>query len=89
MKILPIPVPEALPQSLRMSDEEFSNELRMLLGVKLYELGKASAGMAAEVAGLDRLSFLSQLSRYGVPAINLRGEEVTHEINAARELAEG
>ena len=41
---------------------------------------------AAELAGLDRLTFLASLHRYGVPAINLRDEEVDRELEAARRL---
>lgn len=87
MKVLPLPIPESLPQALKMSDEEFSAEARTLLAVKLYELGKVSSGVACQVAGLDRMTFLSLLSRYGVAAINLEGEEVTHEIEAGKKLA--
>lgn len=79
-----IPIPEGLPEALKMS--EFTAEARLLLAAKLYELGRVSAGMAAELAGLDRLAFLASLARYGVPAINLRDEEVEKELEAARRL---
>lgn len=87
MKVLSIPIPEGLPQALKMSDEEFQREVQMLLAAKLYELGKVALGVAAQIAGTDRLSLLGLLSRYGVAAINLKDEEVTHEIEAARRLA--
>lgn len=82
-----IPIPEGLPQNLNMSEEEFTREVRMLLAVKLYELGKVSAGIAAQLASIDRLTFLHSLAHYQVPAINLQDEEVTAEIEAARKLA--
>ncbi len=84
MKVLSIPIPDDLLQMFKMSDEEFAQEVRMLLAAKLYEMGKVTAGIAAKIAGVDRLTFLSLLSRYGVPAINLRDEEVCYEIEAAR-----
>jgi predicted HTH domain antitoxin len=84
MRIL---IPDGLPEALQMSEEEFGREVPVLLAAKLYELGKISAGMAARFAGMDRLSFLESLSRYQVPAINLRDEEVAAEIEAARSLA--
>ncbi len=87
MKVLPISIPEGLPQALKMSDEEFLREARVLLAAKLYELGKVSASVAAEIAGTDRVTFLSLLDRYGVAAINLKDEEVEHEIEAAGRLA--
>jgi predicted HTH domain antitoxin len=84
-----IPIPEGLPEALQMSEQEFEREARILLAVKLYELGRISAGMASRIAEMDRLTFLESLSRYQVPAINLRDEEVEAEITAARSLAQG
>lgn len=83
-----IPYPKGLPQALKMSDEEFRDELRFLASAKLYELGRLSAGKAAKLSGLSRLEFLARLSQIGVPAINLRDEEIEAEIDAARRLAE-
>ncbi|MDW8111637.1 MAG: UPF0175 family protein [Candidatus Bipolaricaulota bacterium] len=87
MKMLNIPVPEDLPDLLKMSEEEFRREAQLLLAAKLYELGRLTAGMAARLAGVDRITFLTLLARYHVPAVNLTGEEVTREIEAARRLA--
>lgn len=89
MKTLTITIPDELPASLDMSDEQFQREARLLLAVKFYELGMVSAGVAAQLAGVDRVSFLTSLSRYGVPAINLQEAEVEHEIEEARKLASG
>ncbi|GIV18016.1 MAG: hypothetical protein KatS3mg022_3451 [Armatimonadota bacterium] len=89
MKTLTITVPDDLPGSLEMSDEQFQQEARLLLAVKLYELGRISAGVAAQLAGVERVSFLTLLSRYSVPAINLQGEEIKYEIKEARKLATG
>lgn len=79
--------PEGLPQLLKMSDAEFGRQLGFLAAAKLYELGKLSAGKAAHLAGMERLTFLERLSEVGVPAINLRDEEIEAEIEAARELS--
>jgi predicted HTH domain antitoxin len=79
--------PEELPQTLAMSDAEFVQALSFLAAAKLYELGRLSAGKAASLAGMARLTFLRRLTEVNVPAINLRDEEVAAEIQAARELA--
>ncbi len=81
-----ISIPDGIQETLKLTEREFSEEAKALLAAKLYELGRLSAGMAAELAGTDRLTFISALSRYGTPAINLKDEEVTEEINAAREM---
>jgi len=82
-----IPIPEGIQETLKLTEKEFSAEAKVLLAAKLYELGRLSAGLAAELAGMERLTFLSELNRYGTPAINLRDEEITKEIEAAREMS--
>ncbi len=82
-----IPYPEGFAQVLRLSDREFASELVFMAAAKLYELGRLTAGQAARLAGMDRLGFLARLSQIGVPAINLRDEEIDAEIEAASELA--
>jgi predicted HTH domain antitoxin len=83
-----ISYPAGIPQILKLSDREFANELRFLAAAKLFELGRLTAGKAARLAEMDRVSFLYELGRIGVPAINLRDEEIDAEIQAARDLLE-
>jgi predicted HTH domain antitoxin len=80
--------PAGIPQILKLSDREFAEELRFLAAAKLFELGRLTAGKAARLAEMGRLTFLYELGRIGVPAINLRDEEVEAEIQAARDLFE-
>jgi predicted HTH domain antitoxin len=80
-------VPDGVPELLNMSDSEFAKELPFLAAAKLYELGRLSSGKAAQLAGMERVEFLYALGRVGVPAINLRDEEIDYEIAAAEELA--
>lgn len=81
-----ISYPAGLPQILKLSDVEFARELLLLAVAKLYEMGRLSSGKAARLAGLDRVRFLHELGRLGVPAINLREEEAEAEVLAARDL---
>lgn len=83
-----ISYPKGVPQLLKMSDAEFAGELQFLAAVKLYELGRLASGKAAELAGMERVEFLQSLDSVGVPAINLRDEEIDLEIAAATELSE-
>jgi predicted HTH domain antitoxin len=87
LKEATVTYPQGVPQLLKMSDAEFAEELRFLAAAKLYELGRLSSGKAAELAGMTRLEFVHALAHIGVPAINLREEEVEAEVAAAKELA--
>src|SRR4051794_30651210 len=82
-----IEYPAGLPELLKLSDLEFAHELPFLAAAKLYEIGRLSSGKAARLAGMNRIAFLRELDRIGVPAINLRDEQIEAEIRAARELA--
>lgn len=72
-----------LPDVLRQSREQFEQEAKMAMAVKLFEMKRLSSGMAARLAGMDRVAFLLSLSRYGVPMIDLDEEELQAEIDHA------
>ena len=55
----------------------------MAAAVKLYELGKLSAGAAAELAGIPKPLFLSRLADYGVPNFDLTEEELREDLKNA------
>jgi predicted HTH domain antitoxin len=72
---------------MKLASLKYLQEWRFLFAAKLCELGYLSSGKAARLARMERVVFLHALARVGVPAINLRGKEIAHEIAAARKLA--
>jgi predicted HTH domain antitoxin len=75
--------PAELPLLLKTSRREFEAEVRFLAAAKLYELGRISSGKAARMAQMPRVEFLTKLGEYGIPAVNLSGDEVKAEVEAA------
>jgi hypothetical protein len=65
---------------LKESPVEFESEARLLLAVKLYELGKVSTGMAARVSGISRVTFIFALGRFGLSPIGLEPGELAEDM---------
>ena len=75
-----IPYPDELLLSLKESPAEFEAEARLLLAVKLYELGRVSTGMAARLAGMSRVGFMFALNRVGLSPIGLEPGELAGDL---------
>ncbi|MBI4788214.1 MAG: UPF0175 family protein [Chloroflexi bacterium] len=77
--VLTIPYPEELLLSLKENPKQFEDEARLLLAVKLYELGKVSTGMAAQLAGMGRVAFIFALGRFGLSPIGVEPDELAED----------
>ena len=80
---LEIDYPSSLPDALQRSPEQFEQEAKMAMAVKLFEMKWLSSGMAAKLAGVDRISFLLGLHRYGVAMIDLDEKELQSDLDHA------
>ncbi len=78
-----IEYPETIPDALNETREEFEKEAKMAMAVKLFEMKRLSSGMAASLLGMDRVSFLLSLHRFGVSAIDLEEEELRSDLKNA------
>lgn len=73
-------VPEETAEALNLTAEQLAQELCLNAAIKLYELGKLSSGAAAQLAGIERVVFLSKLSEYGVNNFRLTEAELTEDL---------
>lgn len=80
---LKIDYPDTLPDSLQQTREQFEQEARWALAIKLFEMKRISSGIAAQLIGTDRVTFLMNLHRYGVPMIDLSQEELLSDLENA------
>ncbi|MFN4033970.1 MAG: UPF0175 family protein [Fimbriimonadales bacterium] len=87
MKTIPIAVPDDLATQLHIDETQLAQELRWLIAAKLYELGRVSAGVAAELVGVSRAEFLERLAEFCVSPINLDGDALAQEFEVARATA--
>ena len=77
---LVIEYPERLPDALQQSRSDFEREAKMAMAVKLFEMKRLSSGIAAKMAGLDRVTFLLNLHRYGVAMIDLDEDDLLSDL---------
>lgn len=75
-----IDLPEGAFSALRQSKQEFAAELRLVAAIKWYELGKLSQAKAAELAGLSRAEFITELGRFHVSPFQVEPAELAREL---------
>jgi len=79
MNTLMIELPvEGLPSPSELPDN-FADEARFLLALKLFEQGRISSGKAGRLCGMGRVEFLLAASRAGVPVVDLSGDDLAEE----------
>ena len=80
---LNIDYPETLPDAMGRTKEQFEQEAKWAMAIKLFEMKRLSSGQVAALVGVDRVSFLLNLDRYGVAMIDLREEELLSDLENA------
>ena len=85
MATLSIEYPSEVLWALQQEPDEFQEQARLLLALKLYETGKLSTGLAAQLAGLPRSAFLVLLGRHGLSPFGQDPSELESDLQDARQ----
>jgi predicted HTH domain antitoxin len=81
MTTVTVELPEAVFSALRRSPEEFVREMRLAAAIHWYERGEISQEKAAQIAGLDRVDFLSALAREQADAFVVDINDLKRELD--------
>lgn len=69
-----------VPENFAMNEQELS----FFLAAKLFEQRMLSMGRAAEMAGVDKRTFIENAGKYGVSIFNYTAEELKEELQNAK-----
>ncbi len=73
MSQLTISLPEAITE----------DEARLMLALKLFEVGRLSAGQGAQMAGYSKRAFMELAGQHGVPVFDYGTEELSDDLSHA------
>ena len=74
-------VPESALSALRLSPNEFANEIRVAAALLWYSRGEISQSVGAAIAGVSRAEFIDELSHRRIPVVQVTAEELQDEIH--------
>jgi predicted HTH domain antitoxin len=77
---LTITYPDTFPDALGSTKEQFEQEAKWAMAVKLFEMKRLSSGMAASLLGVNRTTFLMKLADYNIPLLDLTEEELSSDL---------
>lgn len=73
-------VPDEMLLVMKQSPDQLGSELRLAAAIKLYEMGRISSGIAADLAGIPRVLLLTKLAEYGVNTFEEKAQELKREL---------
>ena len=77
---LTITYPDTFPDALGSTKEQFEQEAKWAMAIKLFEMKRISSGMAASLLGVNRTTFIMKLADYNIPLIDLTEEELLSDL---------
>lgn len=87
MDTLSIPYSSELLWALQQEPDEFEREARLLLAIKLYETGRITTGLAAQLADIPRVTFMFLLAEHGLSPFGESADELEEDLKHARQAS--
>lgn len=87
MNVLTIEYSPEVLWAMQQAPDEFEAQARLLLAVKLYEIGKLSTGLAARLAGVPRVMFMFLLSQHDLSPFGETADELERDLDNARQAS--
>ena len=79
--LVTVHVPTKIRTALNRTPEELGRDLRLYAALMLFQLGKLSAGMAAEMAGVPKVMFFDLCADYGIPISQITPDALRREVD--------
>jgi len=84
-----IEIPAAILGFLPLDDDIIRTRLFKLLLVDLARQGEISFGRAAELAGIDKMAFITEMGHMGIPYYDGDISEILSDVETVRQTTEG
>jgi predicted HTH domain antitoxin len=65
---------------VQLPSEINAEDAKLMLAIKLFEIGKLSLGQSAKLAGYSKRAFMEILGKYNVPVFDYPADDLQHEI---------
>ena len=72
--------PSELSVALGKRPAEVGREVQLMAALRLYEIGRISSGLAASLAGMSRVEFITTCGQFGVSIFQQTPEELAVDI---------
>ena len=80
MTVIHIDIPQPIETSLNRTPAELARDMRLYSALMLFQQGKLSSGMAAQLAGVQRVEFLHLCGEYNIPVLQQSPDDLDAEL---------
>ncbi len=80
MATVNIEVPSALPSAIGKHPADAAREVQLMATLTMFECGRISGGMAAELAGVPRAEFVALCDQHRISVIQQTAEELIADV---------